>query len=81
MSADKWLLCPKCDAVNPDSEPGDEYEGTVRLDHEFYNECNTHDGEPGDRRIGLRLSFDCTECDFRSTITAADLPQLDPKRE
>jgi len=32
MSADRWVICPRCDARNPDYPDDPDYQGTMRLD-------------------------------------------------
>lgn len=68
MSADRYVICPKCKHVDPDAEygPEDEFAGSVRIDHEFYNEHPSLD-------LKVRVNFSCGECGWHKKLTEADL--------
>jgi hypothetical protein len=66
MSADVWAICPKCKHVKPDYEPEDEYAGSLRIDHEFWNIHPSLD-------FNFRVSMFCCECGWLKEFTHADL--------
>ena len=58
MSATAYTHCPQCRAVNPDSEPGGEFSGTVRVDAEFW--CD---------QFKFRIQLNCGECGWHKELT------------
>jgi hypothetical protein len=63
MSADRWTVCPKCNARNPDSDPDGDYAGTMRMDFDV-DYCSPT----------FTLSMHCYMCNYSHSWTQKDLP-------
>lgn len=66
MSADAYVICPKCKYVDPDCQPEDEFAGSVRIDHYFHNEHPS-------LKLKVEVNFHCGECNWHAKLTEADL--------